>query len=286
MKNDLKIYIQSNPQQLTAAKVAKYSFKKQGFENIEIINLEDNSLLKGKFGNKFKRNGKIISFDPNDLQSFTLLRFFPPQICKNKYCLIIDPDVFAVKNFDKIFDIHIDDKLKIYCTKKNDRIKSEVMLINAENFNLWNFEKIINDLFSLKIDYSELINLDFIDKNSIGLIDENFNSHDEITDQTILLHTTNRITQPWKTGLDIDYSYHTSNLNLLINYFKKYVGLNYQKKLLEKKYQTHPNGKVIEFVTRLFEGAIDSKNITYEELIFSVEKKFISKQFLDTLKLK
>ena len=50
MKNDLKIYIQSNPQQLTAAKVAKYSFKKQGFENIEIINLEDNSLLKGKFG--------------------------------------------------------------------------------------------------------------------------------------------------------------------------------------------------------------------------------------------
>ena len=160
------------------------------------------------------------------------------------------------------------------------------MLINTENFNLWNFEKIINDLFSLKIDYSELINLDFIHKNSIGLIDENFNSHDEITDQTILLHTTNRITQPWKTGLDIDYSYHTSNLNLLINYFKKYVGLNYQKKLLEKKYQTHPNGKVIEFVTRLFEGAIDSKNITYEELIFSVEKKFISKQFLDTLKLK
>ena len=60
-------------------------------------------------------------------------------------------------------------------------------------------------MFSFKIDYSELINLEFIDKNSIGLIDENFNSHDEITDQTILLHATNRITQPWKTGLDIDF---------------------------------------------------------------------------------
>ena len=71
--------------------------------------MNDNSLLKEKFGNKFKRNGKIISFNPNDLQSFTLLRCFPPKICKNKYCLI-DPDVFAVKNFDKIFDIHIDDK--------------------------------------------------------------------------------------------------------------------------------------------------------------------------------
>ena len=148
-----------------------------------------------------------------------------------------------------------------------------------------NFEKIIDDLFSFKIDYSELINLEFIDKNSIGLIDENFNSHDEITDQTILLHTTNRITQPWKTGLDIDYSYNVSNLNLFINYFKKYVGLDYQKKFLEKKYQPHPDKKVIKFVTKLFEDAFNAKKITYEELIFSVEKKFISKQFLDSLKL-
>jgi len=286
MKNDLKIYIQSNPQQLAASKVAKYSFKNQGFENIEIINLEDNSLLKKKIGNKFKRNGKIISFDPNDLQSFTLLRFFPPKICKNKYCLIIDPDVFAVKNFDKIFDVYHDEKFKIYCTKKNDRIKSEVMLINTENFDHWDYEKIIDDLFSLKIDYSELINLDFINKNSIGLMDENFNSHDEITDQTILLHTTNRITQPWKTGLDIDYSYHASKFNLLINYLKKYIGLDYQKKLLEKKYQIHPNKKVVQFVTKLFVDAINSKDISYEEIILSVEKKFISKQFLDSLKLK
>ena len=52
-------------------------------------------------------------------------------------------------------------KIKLYCTKKNNRIKSEVMLINTENFNHWNFEKIIDDLFSFKIDYSELINLEF-----------------------------------------------------------------------------------------------------------------------------
>ena len=70
------------------------------------------------------------------------------------------------------------------------------MLIDCEKFDLWNFEKIIDDLFSYKTDYSKLINLEFIDENEIGFLDENFNSHDLITDNTILLHTTNRITQP------------------------------------------------------------------------------------------
>ena len=82
MKNDLKIFIQSNLQQLAAAKVAEYSFKKQGFKNIEIMQLHENNILKEKYEKKFKRNGKVISFNPNDLQSFTLLRFFPPEVCK------------------------------------------------------------------------------------------------------------------------------------------------------------------------------------------------------------
>ncbi len=284
MENDLKIYIQTNPQQLLAAKVAEYSFKINGFENIEIINLTDNEILKNHFGKKYKRNGKIITFDPNDLQSFTLLRFFPPKICNTKYCLIIDPDIFAVKNFYNLLDLKNKNKFSLFCTKKNNKIKSEVMLINMKYFNLWNFDKIINDLFSFKLDYSDLINLDFINKNLIGLIDENFNSHDEITNNTIFLHTTNRITQPWKTGLNIDYSYHVSKYSLLINYIRKYVGLNYQKKLLEKKYQIHPKNEVIEFVKKLFNEAIKSKYITNEELSFSVKKKFISKEFFDSLK--
>lgn len=285
MKNDLKIFIQSNPQQMTAAKVAEYSFKTKGFKNIEILNLYENELLKNNFGKKFKRNGKIISFNPNDLQSFTLLRFYPPEMCETRYCLIIDPDVFAVKDFHE-FSIENKNEKKIFCTKKNNKIRSEVMLIDCRDFNLWNFTEIINNLFSQKIDYSDLINLELFDKKHIGLIDENFNSHDIITNQTILLHTTNRITQPWKIGLDIDFSNHLSLYNLFKLYVKKILGLNYQKRLLEKKYQKHPDNKVIEFVKKLFEDAIKEKFITDEEITISINKKFISEDFFKSLNLK
>ena len=40
------------------------------------MQLHENNILKEKYEKKFKRNGKVISFNPNDLQSFTLLRFF------------------------------------------------------------------------------------------------------------------------------------------------------------------------------------------------------------------
>ena len=160
------------------------------------------------------------------------------------------------------------------------------MLIDCEKFDLWNFEKIIDDLFSYKTDYSKLINLEFIDENEIGFLDENFNSHDLITDNTILLHTTNRITQPWKIGLDIDFSNHLKKYDLFKNYIKKYLGLEYQKKLFEKKYIKHPDDKVLSFVKELFEEAIKSKIITDKEINFSLENKFISKDFLNSLNFK
>ena len=97
MENNLNIFIQSNPHQKIAADVARYCLYKNGYENVEIINLYDNKYLKNCFGKKFIRNGKLVTFEPNDLQSFTLLRFFPPKICNSNYCLVIDPDVFSVE---------------------------------------------------------------------------------------------------------------------------------------------------------------------------------------------
>lgn len=282
IKNSLNIYIQSNPQQNTAAKVSKFSFERFGFANVRILNLDENNLLKRNFYNKFKRNGKIVSYDPTDLQSFTLLRFYPPAIQKDGYAMIIDPDIFALKNFENEMEDIAKNGGELFCTKKNGRIKSEVMLINCKNFNLWNFNNIIDDLFNFKIDYSDLINLNFVDNNKISLINENFNSHDSINKDTILLHTTNRITQPWKVGLDIDYSYHASKYNLFKNYLKKILYLPHNEKLLMKKYQKHKNQSVIDCVKNLFKDAIDNNYLNQDDLNFAIEKKFISKNFIQS----
>ena len=109
------------------------------------------------------------------------------------------------------------------------------MLINCNNnFKLWNFDKIIEDIFSQKIDYNKLINLDFIEEKKIGLLGPSFNSLDQIYKDTILLHTSNRITQPWKEGLNIDFTVSASKYIYCKNLIKKIVGLKHNEKILKK----------------------------------------------------
>lgn len=283
---NLKIYIQSNPQQELAAKISLFSFKKYGFNNVEILKLHEFNSLKNKFGKKYLRHGKLVKYDPRDLQSFTFLRFVPPKI-HNDFCLVIDPDVFAVKDpTEELKNIINYNKFKILCTIKNGNFKSEVTFLNCDKFNLWNFDDLIEEMFLGKIDYQEVINFNFLNKNNIGKLNENFNVWDKIDGDTILLHTTNRITQPWKEGLKVDFKVYTSKYNYLKNFIKKAVGLNYNKKIFAKNYIQHPNSKVNNFVRNIFKEAIDSDFINSEEINYSLENNFISKNFFDSLMLK
>jgi len=85
----MKVYIQSNKYQFLAANVAKYSFERFGLKT-EVMNVENNVILIKNLNKKIKRNNKISSYK-DDLQSFTLLRFFAPKLdgFQNKI-LVID----------------------------------------------------------------------------------------------------------------------------------------------------------------------------------------------------
>ena len=146
------------------------------------------------------------------------------------------------------------------------------MLIRNKNFNLWDFNTIINDLFSLKIDYGDLINLKIFDDSLIGTLNNNMNSLDILDSETILLHTTNRLTQPWKLDLDIDFKVYASKLNIIKNFVKKTFGLKYNKKLISRKYIRHENSEVLNFVSSSFKQAYQNNFITRSDLKYSVEK--------------
>jgi hypothetical protein len=277
---NLKIFIQTNPQQELAAKVSMYSFIKFGFNNVELLKLHDVEVLKKNFGKKYYRNGQLVTFDPNDLQSFTFLRFLPPKLIDNDFCLIIDPDVFAISNPASITDYMSLSDFKIFCTEKNLKYRSEVMLINCKNnFKLWDFDKIIEEIFLKKLDYNELINLDFLDKKKIGLLPSSFNTIDQINKDTILLHTSNRITQPWKEGLDVDFTINTSKYVYLKNLIKKMIGLNHNGKFFEKKYRPHPNTDVNSFIQKIFLDAYKNNYFNEEELKYSLRNNYISDIF-------
>ena len=157
----MKILIQRNNKQKLASKIAAASFIKQGIpaNDILFLEFENNALLNSKIGKKYLREGKIKIFK-NDLQSFTLLRFYGPEFVHYKEkILIIDPDVFAIKN-PKNISYFLDDNNSLACTFINHEPRSEVMLVNAEKVK-WKFNEIIGKLFNLEIDYKDLMNLSF-----------------------------------------------------------------------------------------------------------------------------
>jgi hypothetical protein len=242
----MNVYIQTNSKQFLASKVSAYSFVRFG-HNVKLMNFEESEILKKYLGKKYLKNGKLKTYE-NDLQSFTPLRFLAPTLNNNKdLILVIDPDIFAI-NDPKIILDNVNDNYDLYCTSYNQILRSEMMLINAKKIQ-WNFEKIIKELFEFKIDYKDLMSLSFDTSLKIKIIENKFNSHDKITNDTILLHTTNRITQPWKEDLLIDFDIGNKTiLNYLKNITKKTLGMKFDKNIVESKYQKHPDNIVINLL--------------------------------------
>lgn len=278
----MKVIIQSNKFQNLAAKVSRYSFIKNGFTDVEIINVENCEILKKYHGKKYLRNGKLVKYDLNDLQSFTLLRFIPNDFLFKGLCLVIDPDIFSVKNSQEHISAITSKDFDIYCTKIDNKFRSEVMIINL-NKKIWDFDTLINNLFDLKIDYSDLISLKFVETEKIQELNKNFNHHDVLNDETFFLHTSNRITQPWKEGLNINFNNYFSKLYRLKNYIKMILNMEYDRKVMLNKFINHPDDNVNKFVTNCFKEALANNFISKYEILDAVKKKYLSKKFANRI---
>jgi hypothetical protein len=60
-------------------------------------------------------------------------------------------------------------------------------------------------MFEMKLDYADWICLKHEDRATIGLLENEWNDFDHLTAKTKMLHTTRRKTQPWKSGLPVDW---------------------------------------------------------------------------------
>jgi hypothetical protein len=148
----------------------------------------------------------------DDLQSFTPLRFMPPELMGFKgRALVIDPDVFAVSDVWKLLNRDMEGKA-ILCRPRSRISKSvkgpmasSVMLLDCAKLTHWRAAEQFNEMFDGTRDYKKWITLMYEDRDTIGLLEKNWNDLDVLNRRTKLLHTTKRWTQPWKAGLPIDF---------------------------------------------------------------------------------
>lgn len=205
------VYIQSNAKQFFCAKISRFSIQKTAKRPIEvkIVNLEDFPQLTRHQGNRYIRKDLEETWENDTLQSFTPLRFLPPQLQNFKgRALVIDPDVFALSDVSELLYRDMEEKA-IFCNYDENETsrayKTSVMLLDCERLQHWQWDKLVEELFSKKIIYRNWMSLKYEDQNSIGFLEKEWNHMDQLSQKTKLIHFTKKITQPWKTGLPVDF---------------------------------------------------------------------------------
>jgi hypothetical protein len=208
------VFVHTNHKQQLGALVSAHSFRRNACDP----NAFDVRLLEAKnfpelqtTDRSFRRAGHLRAWDPDDLQSFTPLRFAVPDVMDHQgLALVVDPDVFAVADMAELFARDLQGKA-IWCRPRPghndsaDYLATSVMLLDCAKLPHWRFAEDLEALWSHRLDYIDWIELRREDRSTIGLLEPEWNDFDRLTPETRLLHTTKRRTQPWKTGLPADF---------------------------------------------------------------------------------
>ena len=276
-----KVFIHTNNKQLLGAKLAKYAIKRNTNDEsikIDILNVDERNDFKEFVGKSYKRSGKKYYHVENDLQSFTLSRFLPPELMNYEgMSVVIDPDIFALRNMSELFNFEMDGKAVAACRKK-DNWDSSVMLMNNSMLKHWSMSEILSGLSNSKLDYNDVMTLKFED--NVHELSRSWNDLDNLNEETSMLHTTNRLTQPWKTGLKIDFT----RLPM-----KKYFGLIPREPIhfilgkRPSRYQQHPNKNIQNFFFELLKDALNENYISYEFLKEEILNKNLRKDIFKVM---
>ncbi|MFM8747758.1 MAG: hypothetical protein ACKOED_13995 [Aestuariivirga sp.] len=274
------IFIQTNDKQSIGAIVSAYSMKRNSAHadkfDVSVIRQEDYPFFSQREGQSYMRHGVKRVWHENDLQSFTLTRFMPPKLMGYKgRALVVDPDVFAVQDVWELLTRDMKGKA-IMCRGskfKNGAFASSVMLLDCARLTHWDVEKGFNELFEGKRDYHNWISLLMEDPNTIGVFENEWNDFDKLTPATKMIHNTRRRTQPWKTGLKVDYT--PTEFGPVIGWIMRMRRKLFGDHALLGRYARHPDLKQEALFFGLLREAYEKGLVTDAQLKDAMAKNFI-----------
>lgn len=216
------VFIHTNDKQMVGARLSAYSLRTRSAHadafDVRVLRLEETPHLYKREGQSYLRKGRTAVWRNDDLQSFSPLRMMVPQVMGFEgRALVIDPDVFAVGDVYELLSRDMQGKA-VLCRHVEDGYRgngvrffaSSVMLLDCVKLRHWQWDQQIDDMFSMKMDYGPWISLLGEPEGTVGGLEEEWNHFDVLDDTTRLLHNTERSTQPWKTGLPVDYDLNRS----------------------------------------------------------------------------
>ncbi|MGE0824517.1 MAG: hypothetical protein AB7G75_11240 [Candidatus Binatia bacterium] len=271
------VFVHTNDKQLVGALVSAYSLRRNSPHadafDVCILQHQDYPFFQAREGHPFLHNGGKRIWKNDDLQSFTPLRFMPPELmgCQGR-AVVIDPDVFAVGDVWELLSLDMNGHALMCVARpghngQSDYLASSVMLLDCAQLTDWRCEEQFAELFAFTRDYTEWIALQYEPRERIGLLDPAWNHFDILNRETKLLHNTKRQTQPWKTGLPRDYTVRGKGWRSQVKtHIKKVKGWFVGKAAVQDRYTRHPDPKQEAFFFGLLRECVEQGIITQDLL--------------------
>lgn len=287
---DGTVFIHTNDKQIVGAIVAAHAMRRNSrrpdaFE-VRIIKAEDQPFLAAHEGRAFLRDGTTRVWRNDDLQSFTPLRFLPPQLLGYQgRAVVVDPDVFAVGDVHALLTRDMHGKA-ILCRARDGakQYASSVMLLDCARLTHWRCEAQFEELFQMRRDYMDWISLRCEDPATIGLLEPEWNDFDRLTPATQMLHTTKRRTQPWKTGLPVDFTPSARHLDRSIGGRLRRVVRSFKGKQAPRAtYEPHPQPAVEAFFFQLLGECLERGLVTEAMLRDEMARDHVRHDALEVL---
>jgi hypothetical protein len=293
--NKPTVFIHTNHKQWLGAVVSKYSFERNskhaGEFEVKFIHTRDYPFMHRREGELYLRDGDKRAWLNDDLQSFTPLRFMPPELMGYQgRAVVVDPDVFAVGD---VWDLLNRDmgEAAIMCRPKSGSkgkrgcMASSVMLLDCAKLGHWKVEEQFNAMFDFTRDYMDWVCLKLEDPDSIGFFEAYWNDFDHLDQNTRLLHNTKRKTQPWKTGLPVDYRQaDTFQLFPPRHWIRRARRALFGDYGMAGRYAAHPDPGQERFFFGLVRECLDKGIITEELLREEMSKNHLRHDALELVK--
>jgi hypothetical protein len=292
------VVIHTNDQQMIAALVSAHSLKSRSRHpdlfDIRILRLEETPQLYRRNGQKFIwwSGDQPTVWLRRDLQSFAALRrLVPAMLGFEGRALVLDPDVFAIGDVHELLSRDMNGKA-ILCHERPERregrrmYSTAVMMLDCARLKHWQWERDIDDIFSCKLGLAWWLSLMDEQPERIGLIEEEWNHLDTLTDNTKLLHATRIATQPWKTGLPADYHEHAPPDLLSRAGLKRLLrGMLRRETGSRVFYRSHPDSRLEKLFFALLKECVEQGSITTSMLRRAIRKSYLRKDALALLGL-
>lgn len=265
------VFIHTNHKQHIGALVSAHSMRRNSKHadkfDVKLIELKDyEDFFLPYEGREYLRDGVSRTWLYNDLQSFTPLRFTPPEhMGYQGRAVVVDPDVFAVQDVWELLTRDMQGK-SVWCCNKGGHPASSVMLMDCEKLTHWKLSENFDALFRREREYKKWMNLGYEAPGSIGTLEPVWNHFDKLTPETKMIHNTKRLTQPWKSGLPVDF------VPAETNPYSPIAWLMYVRRRLFGpyaflgNYRPHPDKAQENFFFGLLKECVENGTVT-EELI-------------------